>query len=556
MADALTVTIDGTDRSNHVKTDVSRRTVKVSLALGSQWSATVPVFDADLTLDPDDWYRADIDEPLLITHTDAGTVFNGQITGVQEGPLDVDSDRGVLQMLTARAATPIMEQIQDITVTYPSGQTRKQVLTALVTDYLADFGITLDPTITDGDVLPKLAYDGVTPATILTQIQTITAEVWRLTPDLVLEMFAIGAKVAPFSLDGTNAGSVRVNTTRGQYLNRARLKAGPTAQLVKDDVVIADGLASSWVMRYTPVSDGAGFIVSRGVVHEDDGITPFDATLSEPGGGGTYEFDPVTNTLTRTTGVPAAGIVITLTSTVQFPITVVAEDAADIALHGLWSRTFADANVTDIDTADEVVAGLLATGLTQPREVTLMTTEGFVLPGTTIPLSFPKRQISGDYLVTKVEVADFEADLLEYTYTLQSGGRAQGTFTDALRSKLGAGGSHSSRSSPIYLGGASTISVTNPTTKKPIPNAVPYVAPVSFTGRLRVKLRARDAGVGFKAIISDGTTDIETSLITSTTFTPTTVLVAIVAGQTYTVHLENDAAGDGFCEYASLEVAA
>jgi len=82
---------------------------------------------------------------------------------------------------------------------------------------------------------------------------------------------------------------------------------------------------------------------------------------------------------------------------------------------------------------------------------------------------------------------------------------------------------------------------------------VPYVAPLSFTGRLRVRLRARDAGVGVQALISDGTIETPTSLVTNQAFTDTAVIVAITAGETYRVYLKNDAAGDGFIEYATLE---
>lgn len=431
----LAIRIDGTDRTAHVRTSETRRTVKLSLALGSQWQATLPVFDVEAATG----YRPAMDDSLEIWHDVPGTLFNGQITAIQEGPLDLESDQGVLSVVTARAATPILEQIEDVIVTFPAGETRKQILTDLVDDYLADFGITLDPGITVGDTLPELVFDGVTPAAVLNKLAELTGEVWRLTPDLVLEMFLIGAKIAPFSLGEANAGSVTVDSTRSRFVNRVLLRAGPLAQLVKDDVIVADGVADAWVMRYTPISDGAGFIISRGVVHEDDGVTPFDATLSEPGGGGTYEFDPVTNTLTRTTGVPAAGTVITFTSTVQFPISVTVEDAPSIAAHGLWSKRFTDTTVTDIDTAEATAAGLLATGLVQPRVVKLMTIEGFVLPGTTIDLAFPKRLITGEHVVTNTEVADFEAPLIEYTYTLQSGGRAQGKFSDTVRSKLDGG---------------------------------------------------------------------------------------------------------------------
>lgn len=570
MSDALTVTIDGIDRSDKVRTDTNRRTVKVSLALGNAWQATLPVFDEDAVAG----YRADTEEPLLIDHDAAGRVFTGKITDIDEGPLDPDGDDGVVQALTARAMMPITDQVQDITVTYPAGMTRKEVLDELVADHLHPFGITLDPTITDGDIMPELAFDAVSPKTILDQIATITGEVWRLRPDDVLEMFTIGEKVAGFTLDESNAGTVRVKKTMSQFLNRATLKAGPSAQLAKVITIIADGVADSWVVDYTPVSDGAGWIVvSDPLIREDDGITPSAHTLSAPGGGGQYEFDPDTNTLTRLIGVPTVNTVITFTPVVQFPLTVVAEDAASIAAHGLWSKKFQDVNITDIDTAQQTVEGLLATGLTAPREVSLMTTEGFVLPGTTIPLDFPKRLVSGDWIVVKVDIADFEADLLEYSYTLQDGDRTQGTFTEVMRSRLhgtssGAVSISTSGivsptvlSSPVALGGTDQTSFGAADWTR-VPNTLHYFPKASYTGRLIVEVwRRSSASIGITVRLYDITASaaaMTTSEITTdTAHTDTEAVGAIVANHEYELQFKvTTGSGSGaYINGAQLEAA-
>lgn len=570
MSDALTVTIDGNDRSNKVRTDPNRRTVKVSLALSGSWQATLPVFDEDA----ETGYRADTEEELLIDHDDAGRVFKGKITDIDEGPLDPDGDEGVLQALTARAMMPITDQVQDITVTYAAGMTRKEVLEALVDDYLSDFGITLDPTITDGDDMPELAFDGVSPKTILDQISTITGEVWRLTPDDVLQMFLIGEKTSSFSLNETNAGAVRVRKTMSQFLNRATLKAGPSAQLAKAIVITADGIASSWVVSYTPVSDGAGWIVvSDPLIREDVGAPASAHTLSAPGGGGQYEFDPLTNTLTRTFGVPSAGREITFTPVVQYPITVVAEDAASIAAHGLWSKKFQDVNITDIDTAEQTAAGLLATGLEQPREVNLMTSEGFVLPGTTIPLEFPKRLITGDWVVVKVDIADFEEDLLEYSYTLQDGDRTQGTFTNQMRERLqgttsGAVSistagivSPTVLSAPVMLGGTDQTSFAAADWTR-VPNTSHYFPKASYTGRLTVEVwRRSTASIGITVRLYNVTDDaaaMTTSEITSATaHNDTEVIGAIVADKEYELQFKvtTGSGGGAFINGAQLEAA-
>jgi hypothetical protein len=108
-------------------------------------------------------------------------------------------------------------------------------------------------------------------------------------------------------------------------------------------------------------------------------------------------------------------------------------------------------------------------------------------------------------------------------------------------------------SSPVYMGGDSERSNTDPSSAKQlIHNAVPYVARASFVGTLMVKVKARDAGVGCQAIISDGTTDTPTSIATTQSYVDLTVSVNIVSGKIYYVYCKTNAAGDGYVGYAQL----
>lgn len=456
----ITVRIATVDRSDKVKTEVTRRTVKMSLGLGSEWKATIPVFDLDAIAG----YRPDMDDAVVIEHdgtSPATTLFNGDAVGIQEGPLDVEANEGVLSVITAKAALDLLEKIEDVTETFAAGLTRKQAIQQLHTAYLTGTGITLDPAMSNGATLPEIVVDGVTPAVVLNQIQDITGDVWRLTPDDVLEMFAPGDKTAVISLDDTNAGSVTVDKSRSKFCNRVRLKIGTASLVVKDDVFTGDGLTDSWESTYTPATNTeTGVPLWRGVIHVDDGVSPVDETLSEPGGGGSWEFNAATNVLTRMAGNLPSGVVATFTYTVQFPVTVVVEDAASIAAVGLWSKTFTRTNIFDMAAGIDAAQGLLATGLTHPRIVTLMTTAGFELPGTTITLTFPKRLITGSWLITNVDVADFEGDDVEYTYTCQSGTRQQRTSRDTVRDRLEQSSGSSAVAVPTVAAGDVTGSGT------------------------------------------------------------------------------------------------
>jgi hypothetical protein len=179
-------------------------------------------------------------------------------------------------------------------------------------------------------------------------------------------------------------------------------------------------------------------------------------------------------------------------------------------------------------------------------------TASFVITSVTMTLQILKSSQRWVYSFHAIESSTYQGSYLDQWRQL-TGGSSSGVSTVS-------GGGVSTTvtvlSSPVYLGGSYTQSVTNPTAKTLIQGATPYVATSSFTGRLRVNLKARDAAVGVKAIISDGTTDTATSIITSQTFQDTSVLVPIVDGHTYWVYVQNNATGDGYVGYAQLEAAA
>src|SRR5690606_28639646 len=99
-----------------------------------------------------------------------------------------------------------------------------------------------------------------------------------------------------------------------------------------------------------------------------------------------------------------------------------------------------------------------------------------------------------------------------------------------------------------YLGGARNTSETigSAGVYEPVPQVVAYVAGATYTGRVRVSLRAGGAGETVTARlrnVTDSTTAGTSSGVTGVTFTEVTFVVAITAGKRYRLEITSDTNG-------------
>lgn len=445
-----------------------------------------------------------------------------------------------------------------ISLTYDVDVTLEDVLDDIVAALPASYSITVDAGQATGPTLAPFSWDRKRASDAVRELSDRTGYVALVSPLKALKMFIPGTDAAPFALtDATPhcqtfgwADSDRVPA------NHITVIAGPAAVASATQTWIQAGAATSWVVD-----------IPNAVGSAPPGYVTVNGIFRTVGPGGHYEWDDVTGTLSLGTDpTPTDGWSIVLVYNGQFPFIVTATSAATPEIQ--FQQAYPD--VTNYQQAQEIADGLLAQLDQQPRDADVTTvdvgwepgqalsvaltarmTADFVLTGLTITLQPKAPSPRWVYQFPAIESATYQGSYLDQWRAL-TGGSSSGVSTVS-----GGGGSSpvTVLPSPVYMGGASTISVTNPTSATLIPNAVPFPATSSFTGRLRVRIRARDAGVGIKAIISDGTIDTDTSVVTSQTFTDVSVLVAITAGETYRVFLENDAQGDGYIEYATLSAA-
>lgn len=461
-----------------------------------------------------------------------------------------------------------------VSLTYTSPVTLETVMNDFVAALPVTYGITVDAAQVTGPTLAPFTWDRKRGSDAVRELSGRTGYVSTISPLKAWKMFIPGTDPAPFTItDGApHCRSFRWCDSDQTPANSVTGIFGPNGEWESTQYWIADGVATSWV------SDLPARLAPAQLLEVNDGVTPYLALVGAFGSGGVaFEWDDATHTLhVGTAPVPAAGVRLSFGPTTAFPSNtgylaqgpfVITEASGATPVIEVQYR---DESILMYGQGLEDVLGRLAQLNQQPREIEVESDEAgwaTVAPGQALTVALTAR-VTGTFVITNTTIT-LQTDLFwRYGFRAIESATYQGSYLDQWRaltggsssgvaSASGGGGSASVTvlSSPVYMGGATATAVTNPTTKKLIPNAAEYFAPATFTGRLRVRIRARDAAVGVKAIISDGTTDIATAVVTSQTFTSVNVIVPIVSGHTYRVHLQNTATGDGFCEYAYLEAA-
>ena len=207
-------------------------------------------------------------------------------------------------------------------------------------------------------------------------------------------MFQIGTKVAPFTLSTANSnmrGGVRWSKTRTKRVNRVFVRFGKEQQVEKFETFYVSDPIQSFALPYPEKIADRGYITINGIV--------------VPIGPGTNWVITRTNLLAVT--APSPGDVIEVFYTVQFPVVMSVFDPDDINANGAHETVVDLPDTFDIFTANEHGMAMLRKWKSIPRTLTLRTREGFVLPGTVIPINIPERGISsGNWLVTSMTIRD------------------------------------------------------------------------------------------------------------------------------------------------------
>lgn len=132
-----------------------------------------------------------------------------------------------------------------------------------------------------------------------------------------------------------------------------------------------------------------------------------------------------------------------------------AEDAGEIAANGPYDTVIRAKGPYDGTTAQAIADAYLARILQRPRQIVFRTRQAGARAGMTLTVNFPPRNLSGDFLITQVEIRDVaDAQHLLYTITASQGGPLPASWKDETGSVSGG-----SASGSVTVGGTITTPV-------------------------------------------------------------------------------------------------
>jgi hypothetical protein len=416
--------------------------VRATYVLGAR--TTLDCEFVDLSTNTATAYRPAVDNSLVLK-AGSTSLVSGSIVGVRDSALGEPNVGVVTKVNVVNKMRAAGQRLVKKTYT---GASLKTIVTDLGSTYLTGFGITVDPFMATGPTVTSVSFDYVTVEAALNKLSDLTGWVYRLLPTDVLEMFAVGARSASYSLTSSNAkilGGVEWSKTRGKYVNTQYVRYGTATQVEKTDTFVADGATQGFTLTYPVARDASGNFATPGYFTLNGASAP----LYTPYSGITWSITGTGPQQLFATSNPAAGTTISIRYTAQFPDTVSAVDAAEVTAQGIWDDMVDAPETFDKAEAQTLAAALLRRYKAVPRQVTIETRAGQVFPGDIITITVPERTLSGSWLITSVEVRDAVDQGVIYRLTCLEGSEAQSTWVDFWRDAIG-----SSSSS----GGTGTIS--------------------------------------------------------------------------------------------------
>jgi len=340
----------------------------------------------------------------------------------------------------------VLAERRFVTLTIPAGVTLKAAL-EILDDYLTGYGVVLDPAQVTGPILDaeQTAY-GQALNGVLDTLSQRTGFIWEIDAAKLLRMFEPGTVPCPINIidgDEHHVGDIKVERSRDKYVNRVIVKGGKPGLFDLVDAFVGDGVEDTFTLRQpiagpiapVPTQDGAvGYAV---VDVGPTGSESLAGLLAPPGF--IWEYDPVAITVRRRPGPPAAGP-FQVRYQAQYPIFVTAEDAAEIAAHGIYEAVYEYPDIYDQAVLEELAASLLSQGLEIKTELTIQTRELGVAAGQSLTVTAAYRDIDAEFLITEVNAAtEATGDSLRRTIRCVEGSVFKGSFRGLIKAWLGGG---------------------------------------------------------------------------------------------------------------------
>jgi hypothetical protein len=421
---------------------VSKSYVKGSLTISETANGrTTARFDVRSN---DGTYRPAFDATAIITE-DGDRIFAGLIDRPSEkGTLgDKQGDHEAFKTSVSCVDFNAYTERRFVSEDIAAGQTLKQVLTTLVTNYLTGYGVSLLGGQVNGPTLPALKWTYKRLDEVLNELSALTEKygeryIWNIDFFKVLSAVQPSTNAAPFDVadgDGLVIGDITVDRTRDRYANRVIVRVPPKQESGRIESFDGDGSTDTFELNYTLES------FPYGVIHrfESDGVTPSGAETF--GTVGTtpvqWEYDPDTNEITRTAGATESGYVYKLTFNGIKEASAIAEDAGEIAAYGIWERVVVVEEVPDDTTVDALADAYLEESLSAPKRLKYRTFETGVQPGQSQHITRAMRTLDDDVLITDVVTRDYGTNRLVRDVSATTGSSLKSRWRDLVKAWSG-----------------------------------------------------------------------------------------------------------------------
>lgn len=394
----------------------------------------------------------------IIVNDGSSDIFGGYVTSVRESAVPGAVGAAYRDMRVDAEDYNGIPARRYVTETLASG-TLKTALQALVDNYFDDYGVALHASQVNGPTLPAITWTAVSGIEALNQLSAMSGGyIWRIDANKDLRMQVPGTDAALFDVtERTDDGDVVVETTKRDTANRIVAIVGTASTVEKTDTFTGDGSTDTFTLTY-PVT---GTIL--GVVDRYDGATHYYETVDLAGGGGaTWEVDYAANTIQRVSGAPGNGDTCAYRYLAAFPIVVVVEDAADIALNGVTERAITLDTVFDRDQAESIAQGYLDRGLASLQTIEYRTYQAGLEVGQSQHITAANRDVDDDCIISEIRTANPGLTRLRRTVIAVTGDQFAGSFRDVYTAWLGGATQPLAISSPGGAGsGGGSTSTSN-----------------------------------------------------------------------------------------------
>lgn len=379
-------------------------------------------------------YRPAINDDIVITEN--GTrIFGGLIDNPQEHGAGGQSRGAAIEIGISASDYTVYAQRIALTsdVSRPS-ETLKARLT-WIASLLSAQGVSLDAGQATGPTIDAQGFQsGQFVVDILNKTMGLAngtgsaSWVWQIDYTKTMRATQAGTVAAPFNVvdgDGHALGDITIEQPLpSTYANYIILRGGSGTRDTADNFT-GDGSTSAFTLT-VPVSVTYGYVTMNGV---------FETLGSSPA---TWIFDPVANTITRTSPPPVSAT-INVTYVGQYPVDVIADGGASAA--NRVDKIYTEPDVFDVAVMQALANNYLTRDMDAPKTVrysAAVTLTG-IHPGMTQTITSTKRNLSGTHLIVDVQIVNIGGTVVQRHVTAVTSSILPATLREQWQQVFGPG---------------------------------------------------------------------------------------------------------------------